>query len=131
MTILNRSESLSFPDTLSFIIYAKNQFEVARNGTLTKYLTAFRDKDEKTLKWLRSAQSLEAVQEARKIMNAYKSTGTKRVISGITMPNGKEDFNYLFFMTHEAFARLGLDAEKCDTLIYNGHIFFEKWVSLI
>lgn len=128
MTILNRSENSSFPSTLSFVIYTKNQFEVARNGTLTKYLKAFKNDDENTLLWLRKAKSLEAVQEARRIMNEYKSNGANRTIQGITMPAGQNDFNYLFFMTQAAFDRLGLDADKCNSLVHNGHIFFEKWI---
>lgn len=128
LTILNRVESSSFPDSLCFVVYAANQFEVARNGTLTKYLNAFKEKDESTLTWLKKSQSLEAVQEARKIMRLYKESGKKRVVEGFTMPEGKDDFSYLFFMTPAAFEKLGLDSEKSNSTIHNGHIFFEKWV---
>ncbi|WP_230397867.1 N-acetylmuramoyl-L-alanine amidase [Novisyntrophococcus fermenticellae] len=128
MTILNRSENGSFPTTLSFVIYQQQQFEVARNGALTKYLKAFRDNDTKTLNDLKKAESAEAVQEARKIMKAYKKDGTVRTISGITLPSGKTDFNYLYFMTPAAFDKLGLDKVECSTMTYKDHIFFEKWV---
>ena len=128
LTILNRVESSSFPDTLSFVIYAKTQFEVARNGALTKYLEAFRDDEEDTLYWLRKVQSLEAVTEARKIMETHKTTGANRVIDGITMPESMPDFNCLFFMTNAAFERLGLDAKKCNSLVYKNTTFFEKWI---
>lgn len=128
LTILNRVESSSFPDTLSFVIYAANQFEVARNGTLTRYLEAFRDNDQSVLYWIERAESMQAVNAAKSIMNAYKTNGTKRVVEGITMPQGQDDFCYLFFMTPAAFERLGLDEERCNSVTYRDTIFFENWV---
>ncbi|MDD3279635.1 MAG: N-acetylmuramoyl-L-alanine amidase [Lachnospiraceae bacterium] len=129
MVILNRMESNSFPATLQFVIYAKTQFEVARDGSLTKYLTAFKNNDAATLKWLNSARSLEAAQEAMKIMNTYKNGNGNKVIEGITLPAGVTAFNYLYFMTPAAFTRLNIDPVASNSMTYNGHVFFEKWIT--
>lgn len=128
LVILNRMESDSYPDSLRFVIYAATQFEVARNGMLTKYLTAFRDNDESILYWIKKAETLQAVQSAKKIMADYKSTGKKRVVDGIEFPTGKDDFDYLGFMTPAAFERLNLDPVKSDSLTYKNTVFYKYWI---
>lgn len=128
LVLLNRMESSSFPSSLNFVVYQSSQFEVARNGTLTKYLKAFRDNDQNTLQPLTKARSLEAAKTAVNIMENRKKTGAPRTVDGITLPNGKTDFDYLYFMTPSAFSDLGLNQEKCDSVQYNGHIFFKYWV---
>lgn len=127
MVILNRMESESFPASLKFVIYAKTQFEVARDGSLTKYLTAFKDNDVQTLRWIENARSLEAAHEAIRIMDEYKKGTGKKVIDGITLPDNVENFDYLFFMTPAAFTRLNIDPVASNSMTYNGHVFFEKW----
>lgn len=128
LVLLNRMESKSFPDSLNFVVYQSSQFEVARNGTLTKYLKAFRDNDQSTLRVLKNARSQEAAAKALEIMENHKNSGASRVIDGITLPDGKTDFDYLYFMTPSAFDSLGLDKEKCDFMQYNGHVFFKNWI---
>jgi len=137
LTILNRVASSEFPNSLKFVIYSDGQFEVARNGTLTRCLERIRDK-EPEVSYLTTYKSMQAAKKAKSIFNAYKKNGTARSISGITLPNNKKDFDYLFFMTHSSFIKLKLDDKKCDTYIYRYkysasqqnryHIFFKKWV---
>ena len=126
LVMLNRQHSKSYPDTLRYVIYQKSQFEVARNGSLTKILKAYQNNDESQLKWLEKTE--QAVAEAKKIMEAYKKNGTPRQISGVTMPNGKTDFNYLGFMTPEAFNRLNLDPVATEAFQIHDVMFYTKWV---
>jgi len=137
LTILNRVKSSEFPNSLKFVIYSDGQFEVARNGTLTRWLERIRD-NEPEVSYLTTYKSIKAAQKAKSIFDAYNTNRTARSIPGITLPNNKKDFDYLFFMTHSSFIKLKLDAKKCDTYIYRYkysasqqnryHIFFKKWV---
>ena len=128
MVILNRLNHSSYANTLSYVIYQKSHFEVARNGSLTKYLEAFRDDDESILKYIRNAKTMEAVQTAKQIMEAYKTNGTPRKIDGISSEYNVEDFTCLYFTTQAAFERQNLDPEKCETFQYKNTVFFNKWI---
>ena len=77
---------------------------------------------------LKNARSQEAAAKALEIMENHKNSGASRVIDGITLPDGKTDFDYLYFMTPSAFDSLDLDKEKCDFMQYNGHVFFKNWI---
>lgn len=127
MVILNRMESSQFPDTLSYVIYQKGQFEVARNHTLTTMLESIRDKTE-TYELLKKYKVYEAVDDAYASLEAYRKNGTPRTIEGITLPDNKKDFDYLFFMTPAAFAASGLDPVKSESMTYKGHTFFVKYI---
>ena len=128
MVMLNRVNSESYANTLSYVIYQKTHFEVARNGALTKYLKAFRDKDESILKYIRNAKTMEAVETAKQIMDNYKNNGTPRQIEGISSEYNVEDFGCMYFTTEKAFQKQNLDPVACETFQYKNTIFFNKWI---
>lgn len=130
LVILNRLYNDSYANTLSFVIYQKTHFEVARNGSLTKYLTAYKNKDESVLKYIENAKTMEAVQAAKSIMNDHINNGTPRKIDGISSEYDVEDFGCLYFVTPAAFERQKLDPVKCETFQYKNIIFFNKWIKL-
>ncbi len=130
LVILNRLYNDNYANTLSYVIYQKTHFEVARNGSLTKYLTAFKNKDESILKYIENAKTMEAVQDAKSIMNDYLNNGTPRKIEGISSEYNIEDFGCLYFVTPAAFERQNLDPVKCETFQYKNMIFFNKWIKL-
>lgn len=61
-------------------------------------------------------------------MDAYINSGIERTVEGLTMPEGKTDFNYLGFMTPEAFEKAGLDPVKTEAFTYKNITFFTKWI---
>ena len=136
MVIRNRMAAQNL--SLRTVIYKQQQFEPARNGSLTKYLTGIAEKNSSIINQLKNNGAYEAVDESNSIMNAYLKNGTKRVIPGFG--DKRADFDYLYFMTPKAFENLNLDKEKCVTYTYtykwtsNGtaredsHIFFVNWV---
>ena len=88
------------------MIYQAQQFEVARNGALKKYL---KDIDSSYLKNAKAA-----VSEVRKIIDAYNEKGTPLVRWKDCghASEGKTDFNYMGFMTPKAFENANLDWER-------------------
>ena len=131
LVILNRSESIKFPTRVDMCVYSYVQFQIARNGALTRVL-----KDPKlTNGSSRYKVARTAVKAARKTFYKHVKYGTSRKISGFKMPSGKSDFDYLFFMTTDSFNKLGLDRIKCGNAVSykpksvkcNAHIFFKRW----
>lgn len=108
MVITNRMRSSSFPRTLREVIYQKQQFEPARNGALTKYLTNPK---------LISANSLKAAQE---VVQKYKTNVRTLQLSATETIS----FPYLFFMTPAAYQRLGLSSPY---RAIGDHVFFTTW----
>lgn len=109
-----------YPSQANIMIYQAQQFEVARNGALTKYL---KDIDSSYLKNAKAA-----VSEARKIIDVYNEKGTPRQVEGLTMPEGKTDFNYMGFMTPKAFENANLDWEKTEAFTYMNTTFYTTWI---
>lgn len=109
-----------YPSQANIMIYQAQQFEVARNGALTKYL---KDIDSSYLKNAKAA-----VSEARKIIDTYNEKGTPRQVEGLTMPEGKTDFNYMGFMTPKAFENANLDWEKTEAFTYMNTTFYTTWI---
>ena len=109
-----------YPSQANIMIYQAQQFEVARNGALKKYL---KDIDSSYLKNAKAA-----VSEARKIIDAYNEKGTPRQVEGLTMPEGKTDFNYMGFMTPKAFENANLDWEKTEAFTYMNTTFYTTWI---
>lgn len=126
--IYNRMMSSSFPDSMNFVVYAAQQFEVARNGRLTELLEGIRDNDAESLRKINQYGSMEAAKTATQIYEDYRDGKvSKRIIPNVSALKNK-DFSYLYFMTHKAFENLGLDEKKCDVFKYDDHIFFKNWV---
>lgn len=120
LVILNRMESNEFPSTAACVIYQANQFQVARDGALTKLLNDIGNSK------LNDART--AVATAKSIMAAYKQNGTPRTVEGLNMPNGKTDFDYLGFMTPAAFDQCNLDPIATDAFIWLNTEFYTRWI---
>ena len=121
LVMLNRMYSGLYPESANVMIYQKQQFEVARNGSLTKYL--------KNIHSSTLDNAKEAVKRARSIMEAYQNSNTPRTVTGLNMPNGKTDFNYLGFMTPAAFESAGLDWVKTEAFTYLNITFYTTWIT--
>ena len=120
MVMLNRMYSGSYPESANVMIYQKQQFEVARNGSLTKCLN--------NIKSSTYDKAKEAVTIARSIMDAYQTSGTPRTVEGLNMPEGKTDFDYMGFMTPAAFDKAGLDPEKTYAFTHLNTTFYTTWI---
>src|SRR5699024_9004135 len=70
--IYNRMMSSSFPDSMNFVVYAAQQFEVARNGRLTELLEGIRDNDAESLRKINQYGSMEAAKTATQIYEDYR-----------------------------------------------------------
>ncbi len=77
LTIYNRMLSSSFPSSMNFVVYANQQFEVARNGSLTNLLEGIRDNDSEALGKINNYTSMKAAKQATTIYNNYKNGVTK------------------------------------------------------
>ena len=137
MVIRNRMAAQNI--SLRTAIYKQQQFEPARNGSLTNYLTGIAEQSSSIINQLKNNGAYGAADESRSIMDAYLKNGTKRVIPGFG--DTRDDFDYLYFMTPKAFENLNMDKEKCVTYTYtykwttssgtareDSHIFFVNWV---
>ena len=137
MVIRNRMAAQNI--SLRTAIYKQQQFEPARNGSLTNYLTGIAEQSSSIINQLKNNGAYGAVDESRSIIDAYLKNGTKRVIPGFG--DTRDDFDYLYFMTPKAFENLNMDKEKCVTYTYtykwttssgtareDSHIFFVNWV---
>ena len=120
LVMLNRCVSSEYPSSVRFMLYQNQQFEVARNGTLTRHLNNINSS------YLDDAK--EAVAAARAIMEDYQKNGTPRTVEGLTMPEGKTDFDYMGFMTPAAFKNAGLDWEATDAFTYMNTTFYTRWI---
>ena len=120
LVMLNRCVSSEYPSSVRFMLYQNQQFEVARNGTLTRHLNNINNS------YLDDAK--EAVAAARAIMEDYQKNGTPRTVEGLTMPEGKTDFDYMGFMTPAAFKNAGLDWEATDAFTYMNTTFYTRWI---
>ncbi len=137
MVIRNRMDEYGY--SLKTAIYRQQQFEPARNGSLTRYLEGISSGSTSILQELNSTGAYTAVDESDRIMTAYKTNGTNRVVPNFG--DTRADFDYLYFMTPAAFEQLNLDPVKCQSYVYtyewttstgqkrsSSHIFFVDWV---
>lgn len=111
LVIMNRMNSSKFPSKLREIVYQKQQFAPARDGSLTKTL-----KDQSRI----TESCKKAAAEVMNRIKTYKKGSSVKLKIG----EKNENFNYLFFMTPAAYQGLGLSA-KYKKL--GGHVFFSKW----
>ena len=109
-----------YPSQANIMIYQAQQFEVARNGSLTKWL--------KNIKSSQLDNAKAAVKEARRIINEYNTNKTPRTVKDLKMPEGKKDFNYMGFMTPKAFENAKLDWEKTEAFTYLNTTFYTTWI---
>lgn len=121
LVILNRMYSGEYPASAACVIYQANQFQVARDGALNKWLNNINSST------LNDAKT--AVSKAKAIMAEYQTNGTPRTVEGLTMPNGKTDFNYLGFMTPAAFEQCNLDPVATEAFIWLNTEFYTRWIT--
>jgi len=107
--VMNRMNHSAFPNSLRENIYWKNQFQPARTGVLSAVL-----KDTSVI----TATCWEAADRALAMRNQTK------VIPGVTLPNGKTNFDYLYFMTPAAYERHKWPDD--DTFLLRNHMFFSR-----
>ena len=110
LVITNRMRSSMFPNTLKEVIYAKQQFEPARNGALT---SALKNQSKITTDCKNAAK----VAIAAIPLNKYNTKNEKG--QTISMKG------YYFFMTKPAYQRLGL---RSSYIQLKDHVFFKNWV---
>lgn len=110
LVVMNRVKSSLFPSDMRDVIYAKDQFEPARNSWLTMALQG------------RLSVTASCRQAARE---AIRRSGTGDL--KITNTDTGKTVNmkgYLFFMTPAAYRRLQL---KSAHIVLRDHVFFKKW----
>lgn len=112
LVITNRMRSSSFPDTLKEVIYAKQQFEPARTGVLTRILNN------------QSMITDSCKNAAALVMKKYRENNY--VLDKDITKDGKALSlkDYLFFMTPKAYKRLGM---KSPYITLQDHVFFKIW----
>ncbi len=125
MVMLNRTIAPaaqgSFPPSVRYVIYQKNQFSIVKNGMLLKRLN---DTDVPNYDLAEKA-----VDRAYEMYNAYVKNKTKRtkyLKNVLKKSNGKTDFDCLFFMTPAAYASQGLTS-RSGAFTYKGQTFFTYW----
>lgn len=112
MVIMNRVNNKLFPNTLKEVVYQKNQFEPARNGSLTRILKN------------PALVTESCMTAATEVMQKYADYQTgQKVYLKINKKNVSFG-SYLFFMTKAAYTRLGLTASK---RAIKDHVFFKVW----
>ena len=110
LVIMNRINSSMFPNTMRQVIYAKWQFEPARNDSLTRALTDS------------SIVTASCKKAAAKVLAKAKA-GSYTITDNTGKKHNLKD--YYFFMTHAAYKRLGM---KSTPLTLQDHVFFKDWI---
>lgn len=108
----------AFPSELRYVLYQGGsfaQYSCVTSGTLLKRLNG---------QYYDRAAAMEAAQEAMKIFRNHVLNGTARTIDGIP----RKDFDFMYFMTDEAFWSMNLTFNKVDWIQYKDHVFFVDWV---
>ena len=109
LVITNRMRSSQFPNSIKEVIYAKQQFEPARNGTLTN---ALKNQSVITENCKKAAKvAIDAIPK-----NKYNTKNDKGETISLK--------DYYFFMTPAAYARLGLSSSYIQI---GDHVFFKTW----
>lgn len=108
-----------FPSELRYVIYQGSssfaQYSVVTNGSLEKRLNG---------QFYNRTLAYEAAREALEIFNNYVNNGKARTLKGFD----RKDFNFMYFMTEEAFWSQPLDFDKVDYFKFRDHVFFVDWV---
>lgn len=122
MVMLNRMANAAYPSDARIMIYQASQFEVARDGALTKAIAKL-NSSETAMK-----NAKEAVRKAREIRAAYQKDGTVTPIEGLNVPADHTIFEYLGFMTPAAFQSSNLDPVKTAMFTYKNTAFYTSWI---
>ena len=127
----NKTSSAPYPSEAKNMIYQATQFEVARDGALTKSLNLIVSGKGGTA----MENAKKAVENARAICDAYDNNKTdelsdevKGILEELKIPEGHTMLEYLGFMTPKAFENANLDPEKTHAFTYKNTTFYSTWI---
>ncbi len=127
----NKTSSAPYPSEAKNMIYQATQFEVARDGALTRSLNLI--VSGKGGAAMENAKK--AVANARAICDAYDNNKTdelsdevKGILEELKVPEGHTMLEYLGFMTPKAFENANLDPEKTHAFTYKNTTFYSTWI---
>ena len=127
----NKTSSAPYPSEAKNMIYQATQFEVARDGALTKSLNLIVSGKGGTA----MENTKKAVANARAICDAYDNNKTdelsdevKGILEELKVPEGHTMLEYLGFMTPKAFENANLDPEKTHAFTYKNTTFYSTWI---
>ena len=136
MVMLNRmrtnmTSTAPYPSEAKNMIYQATQFEVARDGALTRSLNLIVSGKGGTA----MENAKKAVANARAICDAYDNNKTdelsdevKGILEELKVPEGHTMLEYLGFMTPKAFENANLDPEKTNAFTYKNTTFYSTWI---
>ena len=136
MVMLNRmrtnmTSTAPYPSEAKNMIYQATQFEVARDGALTRSLNLIVSGKGGTA----MENAKKAVANARTICDAYDNNKTdelsdevKGILEELKVPEGHTMLEYLGFMTPKAFENANLDPEKTYAFTYKNTTFYSTWI---
>ena len=127
----NKTSTAPYPLEAKNMIYQATQFEVARDGALTKSLNLIvSDKGGTAME-----NAKKAVANARAICDAYDNNKTDElsdevqgILEELKVPEGHTMLEYLGFMTPKAFENANLDPEKTHAFTYKNTTFYSTWI---
>ena len=127
----NKTSSAPYPSEAKNMIYQATQFEVARDGALTKSLNLIVSGKGGTA----MENAKKAVANARAICDAYDNNKTDElsdevqgILKELKVPEGHTMLEYLGFMTPKAFENANLDLEKTYAFTYKNTTFYSTWI---
>ena len=127
----NKTSTAPYPSEAKNMIYQATQFEVARDGALTKSLNLIVSGKGGTA----MENAKKAVANARAICDAYDNNKTdelsdevKGILEELKVPEGHTMLEYLGFMTPKAFENANLDPEKTYAFTYKNTTFYSTWI---
>ena len=127
----NKTSSAPYPSEAKNMIYQATQFEVARDGALTKSLNLIVSGKGGTA----MENAKKAVANARAICDAYDNNKTDElsdevqgILKELKIPEGHTMLEYLGFMTPKAFENANLDPEKTHAFTYKNTTFYSTWI---
>ena len=127
----NKTSSAPYPSEAKNMIYQATQFEVARDGALTRSLNLIVSGKGGTA----MENAKKAVANARAICDAYDNNKTdelsdevKGILEELKVPEGHTMLEYLGFMTPKAFENANLDPEKTYAFTYKNTMFYSTWI---
>ena len=127
----NKTSSAPYPSEAKNMIYQATQFEVARDGALTKSLNLIVSGKGGTA----MENAKKAVANARAICDAYDNNKTDElsdevqgILEELKVPEGHTMLEYLGFMTPKAFENANLDPEKTHAFTYKNTTFYSTWI---
>lgn len=127
----NKTSLAPYPSEAKNMIYQATQFEVARDGALTKSLNLIVSGKGGTA----MENAKKAVANARAICDAYDNNKTddlsdevQGILKELKIPEGYTMLEYLGFMTPKAFENANLDPEKTHAFTYKNTTFYSTWI---